>query len=99
VGDASYSLFLTHVPVLTLLALLLAGRLPVTPWVHTLTLPAVLLVVVCGALVCYVVLERPLIRAAQRLLRPLLRPAPRRVSPESSGVAVAEVAADGVDRV
>jgi exopolysaccharide production protein ExoZ len=90
VGDASYSLFLTHVPALTLLALLLAGRLPTTPWVHTLTLPAVLLVVVCVALGCHRLLERPLQRVAQQLLRPLLRPAPRSVSSETPEVAVVE---------
>jgi peptidoglycan/LPS O-acetylase OafA/YrhL len=68
-GDASYSLYLTHVPALTLLALLLARYLPTTPWVHALTLPAVLLVVVCGALACYAVLERPLQFAARRVLQ------------------------------
>jgi peptidoglycan/LPS O-acetylase OafA/YrhL len=84
-GDASYSLYLTHVPALTLLAAVLAGRLPTTGLVHAVTLPAVLLVVVCGALVCYVVLERPLQATARRLLRP----AARRGVP-SAEVAVAE---------
>ena len=72
-GDASYSLYLMHVPALTLLALVLAGRLPTAPWVHALTLPVVLLVVVCGALACYALLERPLQVLARRVLRPALR--------------------------
>ncbi|MET1001671.1 MAG: acyltransferase [Acidimicrobiia bacterium] len=68
-GDASYSLYLAHVPALALLALVLAGRLPTTPLLHALTLPAVLVYVVCGALVCYALLERPLLNASARLLR------------------------------
>ena len=72
-GDASYSLFLIHVPALTLMSFLLAGRVPTTPWVHALTLLAVLVVVVCGALACYAVVERPLQVAARRLLQPAPR--------------------------
>lgn len=73
-GDASYSLYLIHVPALTLLALLLSGHLPNTPWVHTLTLAAVLVVVICGALACHALLERPLQVLSRRLLgRPLRR--------------------------
>ena len=63
-GDASYSLYLAHVPALALLALVLAGRLPTTPLVHALTLPAVLVYVVCAALVCYALLERPLLNTS-----------------------------------
>jgi exopolysaccharide production protein ExoZ len=84
-GDASYSLYLTHVPALTLLAVVLAGRLPTTSLVHAVTIPAALLLVVCGALVCYVVLERPLQVNARRLLRPAARR-----GLESPEVAVAE---------
>ena len=69
-GDASYSLYLTHVPALTLLALVLAGRLPTSPWMHALTLPAALVLVVIAALTCFVLVERPLQVAARRLLRP-----------------------------
>ncbi|GAB7007661.1 acyltransferase [Nocardioides sp. AN3] len=79
VGDASYSLFLTHVPALTLLAILLSGRLPGTPWVHLLSIPAAFVVVVSVALTCHRLLERPMQRAVQRLLGPLLRPTPPRV--------------------
>jgi peptidoglycan/LPS O-acetylase OafA/YrhL len=84
-GDASYSLYLTHVPALTLVAVVLAGRLPTNAVVHAVTLPAVLLLVVCGALICYAVLERPLQVSARRLLRPRARP-----GLERPDVAVAE---------
>jgi peptidoglycan/LPS O-acetylase OafA/YrhL len=90
VGDASYSLFLTHVPALTLLAVLLAGRLPTTPWVHLLAIPTAFLVVVSVALTCHRLLERPMQRAVQRLLGPLLRPAPRAVPLDASPVPVPE---------
>ena len=68
-GDASYSLFLTHVPALTLVVDLLGGRLPATPWVHAVMLPAAFVLVVVGAFVCHAVVERPLQDAAKRLLR------------------------------
>jgi hypothetical protein len=66
-------------------AVVLAGRLPTNAVVHAVTLPAVLLLVVCGALICYAVLERPLQVSARRLLRPRARP-----GLESPDVAVAE---------
>lgn len=78
-GDASYSLYLTHVPALTLLALVLAGHLPTSPVVHALTLPAALIAVVCGALICYALLERPLHIAA----RTVLQRAPRGNAPRA----------------
>jgi peptidoglycan/LPS O-acetylase OafA/YrhL len=68
-GDASYSLYLTHVPALTLLAVLLGGHLPEGSVTHALALPGALIVVVAGAFMCYVVVERPLKAAAQRLLQ------------------------------
>jgi peptidoglycan/LPS O-acetylase OafA/YrhL len=73
-GDASYSLYLTHVPALTLLVTVWAGRLPTGPVVHALMLPAALVYVVFGALVCYALLERPLQNATARLLRRQPRP-------------------------
>jgi peptidoglycan/LPS O-acetylase OafA/YrhL len=72
-GDASYSLFLTHVPALTLVVDLLGGRLPATPWVHAVMLPAAFVLVVVGAFVCHAVVERPLQDVVKRLLRPAER--------------------------
>ncbi|MFF0267699.1 acyltransferase family protein [Kribbella sp. NPDC004536] len=68
-GDASYSLYLTHLPALTLLATAWAGRLPSGPVVHALMLPAALAYVVIGAMACNAILERPLQNATARLLR------------------------------
>ena len=82
-GDVSYSLYLTHVPALTLLAIVLAGRLPTGPVVHALMLPAALVFVVFGALVCYEFLERPLQNATARLLRRQPRPDMRHAATES----------------
>jgi peptidoglycan/LPS O-acetylase OafA/YrhL len=67
-GDASYSLYLTHLPALTLLATVWARRLPTGPVVHALMLPAALVYVVVGALACNALLERPLQKATTRLL-------------------------------
>jgi peptidoglycan/LPS O-acetylase OafA/YrhL len=67
-GDASYSLFLTHVPALTLVVVLLGGRLPATTWVHAFMLPGAFIFVVVGAFVCHAVLERPMQDAVKRLL-------------------------------
>lgn len=59
-GDCSYSLYLIHVPALTLLAAVLARVLPTGPLAHAFTLVAVPVYVVVGAYLCYRILERPL---------------------------------------
>lgn len=86
-GNASYSLYLTHVSALTLLAVLLAGHLPTTAAAHAAALPVVLIVVVVGAAVCYRLVERPLQVAARRVLQRLVRPEKR--------LALADRSADG----
>lgn len=83
-GDASYSLYLVHVPALTAFGIVLAGRLPTTPWVHALVVPLVIALVVAAALACYRLAERPLQVLAHRALRALLPDAApvARVAPE-----------------
>lgn len=82
-GDASYSLYLTHLPALTLLAIVWAGRLPAGPVVHALMLPGALVYAVFGALVCNALLERPLHNATARLLRRQPRPDVRSTTTQS----------------
>lgn len=73
-GDASYSLYLLHVPALTLLAVLLAGRVPSGTVSHLVVLLVVVPVyLLTAAFLCHRLVERPLQaffrRGSARLLR------------------------------
>jgi exopolysaccharide production protein ExoZ len=65
-GDASYSLYLVHVPAITALGLVLVRWTPDTPWAHAVVLVAVPLYVVGLARLSYVLVERPVQRFFRR---------------------------------
>jgi exopolysaccharide production protein ExoZ len=65
-GDASYSLYLTHVPALTVLGLGLARLGPTGTWAHVLVLLLAPVYCVVVAWFCYIWLERPLLRLFRR---------------------------------
>ena len=60
-GDASYSLYLVHVPALTLLAAVLAGRVPSGGVAHAVVLLLVAAYVLAAAFLCHRLVERPLL--------------------------------------
>lgn len=59
-GDSSYSLYLVHVPALTVLVMVLSRLLPTTPAVHVAVLVLAPVYVIVASRVCYRLLERPL---------------------------------------
>jgi exopolysaccharide production protein ExoZ len=61
-GDASYSLYLWHVPILSIVGLALAEVLPSSLFTHVLALVAVFGIMIAAALWLYEILERPLLR-------------------------------------
>jgi exopolysaccharide production protein ExoZ len=67
-GDASYSLYLVHVPALKAVALVAVAVLPTGRVAHVVAVAAALLLTLAGAAVYHVLVERPLSRWARRAL-------------------------------
>ena len=65
-GDASYSLYLIHLPLLTLLGIILARVLVPVPALHALAVVAAPVCALVAALVSCRVLESPLLRFFHR---------------------------------
>jgi peptidoglycan/LPS O-acetylase OafA/YrhL len=91
-GDASYSLYLIHVPALTALGAVLAKVVPPTPVWHAIVLFLVPVYVVAVALMSYHVVERPLQTFFRGLLgrwdaRMLARSSPSRSTASTQAVA------------
>ena len=86
-GDASYSLYLVHVPALTLLAAVLAGRMPTGGFVHALVLLVLVpAYVLAAALLCHRFLERPMQSFSRRRAsrRMVSQPDPARPAPATA---------------
>jgi peptidoglycan/LPS O-acetylase OafA/YrhL len=81
-GDASYSLYLTHVPALTLLLLAVQHTLPSTDVVHLVMLAFIPVYVVVVAGLTYLLVERPLLSLFRSATKVLSRGARRRARPE-----------------
>lgn len=74
VGDASYSLYLSHLFVITLLARVWArtGHTG-TPAAHAVFIVTAVLLSTAVAMVCYVIVERPVVRKLESFVRPAKR--------------------------
>jgi exopolysaccharide production protein ExoZ len=79
-GDASYSLYLIHVPVITVLGRAISGRVPDSTPVQLAVLAGFAVAVVIASLVMFRLIERPLLRAVRARLRPLTQ---RRAAPNA----------------
>jgi len=68
-GDASYSLYLWHVPILSVLGVVLHFTHRQGAWVHLSLIVVGYVACIAGALVLYRFIERPILRSLQRLHR------------------------------